>query len=38
MTLNCLISLSTPQGVGFAEVRINSLHQLAILMHGNVLR
>ncbi len=37
MTLNCLISLLTPQGVGFTEVRVNSLHQLAILMPGSVL-
>ncbi len=37
MTLNCFISLLTPQGKGFTEVRVNSVHQLAVLMPGTVL-
>lgn len=36
MPLNCLICMSTADGIGFAEVRVNSLHQLATLMPGNV--
>lgn len=37
MTLNCLICLSTPDGRGFAEVRVNSLHQLAVVMPAPVI-
>ena len=36
MALNCLICMSTPNGTGYTEVRINSLHQLAMLMPGHV--
>ena len=36
MTLICLVSLSTPDGCGFAEVRVNSLHQLAVVMPAPV--
>ena len=38
MTIKCLIAIDTPDGKGFAEVHANSLHQLAELMPGSVLR
>ena len=36
MTLNCFVILCTSNGRGFAEVRVNSLHQLARLMPASV--
>ena len=36
MTFNCLVCMSTPEGCGFAEVRVNSLHQLAVVMPAPV--
>jgi len=36
MTLNCLVCMSTPDGCAFAEVRVNSLHQLAVVMPAPV--
>ena len=36
MTLNCIVCMSTPEGCGFAEVRVNSLHQLAVVMPAPV--
>lgn len=36
MTKNCLLSLSTSTGHGVAEIHVNSLHQLAVLMPASV--
>jgi len=36
MTLNCLVKLTTHIGQAMAEVRINSLHQLAVVMPASV--
>lgn len=37
MTFRCLLCIHTPCGQGFAEIHCNSLHQLAILMPGQVI-
>jgi hypothetical protein len=37
MALNCLVHLSISAGQGFAEVRVNSLHQLALIMPASVI-
>lgn len=36
MPLNCLICMSTAEGRGFAEVRVNSVEQLAAVMPSSV--
>lgn len=36
MALDCLVTFITATGRGTAEVRANSLHQLAVLMPGAV--
>lgn len=36
MTLNCLICMATAEGRGFAEVRVNSIDQLAAVMPSPV--
>ncbi len=37
MTRHCLVCISTLDGTGFAEVQVNSVHQLAMVMPGAVI-
>ena len=38
MTRRCFVILSTDHGLGYAEVVVNSLQQLALLMPAQVVR
>ena len=37
MTIRCLLSIVSPAGEGYGEVKANSLHQLAAIMPAAVL-